>query len=96
MDQLSDLNVGCFCIDFLARCLFQVTILLKSDFDCLRSYVLSSINKVTTGTKKFVAVIANFTLPVELIITQIENQFKIRIVPQLIKRISMILHKLLK
>ena len=69
--------MGCFTINFRARCLFQVTVLLKPDFDCSSSYVLSSVDKVTTGTESFVSVIANFTLPVELIITQAGNQIKI-------------------
>ena len=75
MGQLSDLNMGCFTTDFLACYLFQVNVLLKPEFDCLSSYVLSPVDKVTTETKSFVSVMSNFTLPVELIITQVANQF---------------------
>ena len=88
--------MGCFTTDFLTCFLFQVNVLLKPEFDCLSSYVLSSVDKVTTGTKSFVSVMSNFTLPVELIITKVGNQFKIRIIPQLIRRISRILEKLLR
>ena len=64
MDQLNDLN-GWY--------LFQLIVLLKPDFN----FILSWVDKVTTGTWSFVSVTANFSAPVELVITQLEDHVKI-------------------
>ena len=81
LDQLSDLNVGfvytCFRSDWY---LFQLTVLLKPDFTCWSNFALSWVDKVTTGEKIFVSVIANYSAPVEFVImTQIDGHVKIRL-----------------
>ena len=37
--------------------LFQLTVVLKPDYNCLPGFTLSSVDKVTAGTKCFVSVI---------------------------------------
>ena len=44
----------------------------------------------------FVSVIANFPAPAELLITQIDDYVKMRLISQWINRISRVLQKLLK
>ena len=38
------------CIVTFDWCLFQLIVLLQSDFDCSNSFALSQADKVTTGT----------------------------------------------
>ena len=54
------------------------------------------VDKVATGTYNFVSVISNFSSAVELVITQVDYHFKIKLISQLIKGISGVLQKLLK
>ena len=53
--------------------LFQLIVLLRPDFNRWSNFALSWVDKVTTGTKSFVSVIANLPAPVELVITQIDD-----------------------
>ena len=76
--------------------LFQLIVLLKTDFNCWSSFVLSWIDKVTTGTQSFVLVIANIPAPVELVMTQVHDHFNWRLILQLINDIPSVLQKLLK
>ena len=76
--------------------MFQLVTLLKPDLNCYNNFSLSSVDKVTTGTYKFVPVILNFPSPRELIITQFVDHIKFELTPQLIKGISRVLQKLLK
>ena len=50
-----------FCTSFVVwdRYLLQFMVLLKSDSNCLRSFILSWLDKVTTGTWSFVSVTWN-------------------------------------
>ena len=81
-----------------ARFLFQLIVLLKPDFNCGSHFALSWVDKVTTGTSRFVSVIVNvgtwFAMLV-LITTQFSDQSKISSTSQLIKGISKVLQKLL-
>ena len=56
--------------------MFQLITLLKPDPNCCNNFSLSFVDKVTTGTYKFVLVILNFPLPVELVITQVDDHVK--------------------
>ena len=58
--------------------------------------MFSYVDKVITGTKSFVSVIANVPAPLELVRTQVDDHVKIRLTSQLIKGISRALQKLLK
>ena len=51
--------------------LFQLIAFLNPDFSCSSNFSLSLVDKVTTGTYKFVSVIANFPSPVELVKTHL-------------------------
>ena len=53
-----------------------VIVLLKPEFDCWSNFALSWVDGVTTGTKNFVSVILNLPLPVELVITQVDDHVK--------------------
>ena len=77
-------------------CLFQLIVVLKPDFNCWSNFALSWVDKVTTETKSFASALANLTAPVELVITQIDEQVKMRLISQLVNSISRGLHKLLK
>ena len=57
MDELSHQNI-CFVVD-----------LLKTVSNSFNSFILSSVDKVTTGTYLFVFVNANFVFPVAEVIT---------------------------
>ena len=76
--------------------MFQLITLLKPDLNCCNNFSLSSVDKVTTGTYKFVSVILNFPLPVELVKAQLGDHVKIKLTSQLIYGISRVLQKLLK
>ena len=76
--------------------LFQLIVLLKPDFNCWSNYALSWVDNVTTGTKSFVSVIANLIAPVELVITQADDQVKMRLTSKLINDISRVLQNFLK
>ena len=101
MDQLIDLIFFFFFFFFTYVFgsnwyLFQLIVLLIPDFNCWSNYALSWVDNVTTGTKSFVSVIANLIAPVELVITQVDDQVKMRLTSQLINGISRVLQKLLK
>ena len=76
--------------------MFQLITLLKPDFNCCNNFSLSSVDKVTTGTYKFVSVISNFLSRVKLVITQVGDLVKIKLTSQLIKGISRVPQNLLK
>ena len=76
--------------------LFQLIVLLNSDFNCWSNFALSWVDKSTTGRKCFVSIIANLPAPVELVITQDDDHVKMRLTSQLINGISRVLPKLLK
>ena len=76
--------------------MFQLITLLKPDFNCSNNFSLSFVDKVTTGTYKFVSVVLNFPGPVELVITQFDDHVKFKLTSQLINDISRALQKLLK
>ena len=76
--------------------LFQLFTLLKPDLNCWSSLELSCVDKVTTGTYNFVSVILNIPAPVELVIIQVDDHYKIKLTLQFIKGISRVLQKLLK
>ena len=67
-------------------------------FNCSRDFALSSVYKVTTRTQSFVSVIENavvWTTALLATIPQLPDQFRSRVISQLIKRISRVLQKLL-
>ena len=76
--------------------MFQLSTLLKPDFNCCNNVALSCVDKVTTGTYDSVSVISNFPSPVELVITQVDENVKIQLTSQLINDISRVLQNLLK
>ena len=57
---------------------------------------MSSVDRVTTETRSFVLVTANFVAPVAAEITQSSDQVRIRLISQLIRNISRVLQKLLQ
>ena len=63
---------------------------------CCYSFVLSWVDKVTTGAQSFVSVIANFIVPVAEEVTQSAEEVRMRLISQLIKGISRVLQRLLK
>ena len=82
---------------FLGRYLFQLIVLLKPDPNCLSSYVLSWVDKATTGTKSFVSVILKSgTWFAAVPATRIQSLvlFNWRTMSQLIKDISSVLQRL--
>ena len=50
---------SCGSIDTFDRYLFQLIVLLKSDFNCFINVILSWVGKITTEIYSFVSVIAN-------------------------------------
>ena len=69
-----------------------------TDFNCSKNFALSSVDKVTTRTQSFASVIENavvWTTALLATITQLPDQFRSRVILQLIKRISRVLQKLL-
>ena len=76
--------------------LLRLIVLLKPDYNCCNSFALSWVGKITTRTRSVVSVIANFSTPAESVITQVDEQVRMRLVSQLIKGISRVLQKLLK
>ena len=76
--------------------LLRLIVLLKPDYNCCNSFALSWVGKITTRTRIVVSVIANFSTPAESVITQVDEQVRMRLVSQLIKGISRVLQKLLK
>ena len=69
-------------------CLIFIQVILKPDFNCCNSFALSWVDKVTTGTESFVSVILNFVSPFVEEITQSSDQFKMRLISQLINGVS--------
>ena len=76
--------------------LFQLIDFLKPDYNCWSNFALSWVDKVTTGIQSFLSVIVNLPLPVELVMTQVDDHVKKRLTSQLINGISRVLQKLLK
>ena len=62
---------------------------MKSNFNWWSSFALPWVDKVTTSAIK------NVPVPVELLITQIDDHVKMRLISQLINDISKVLEKLL-
>ena len=58
---------------------------MNPDFNSCNSFTLSWVDQVTTGTKSYVSLIANFAawFTAELDITQFVDQFKMRLISQL-------------
>ena len=78
--------------------LFRLIVLLKPNFNCSNSFALSSVNKFTAGTRRFVSVNVNVvTWAPELDKTHLLGQVRIRFI-SLIIEISKVLEylKLLK
>ena len=50
------------------------------------SFALSWVDKVTNGTYNFISVIANLHAPVEIVITQVHDNVKMRLISQLIHK----------
>ena len=69
---------------------------MKSGVNCSNNVALFCFDKVTTGTYNFASVISNFTSPLEVLITQVDDHVHIKLTSQLIKSISRVLQKLLK
>ena len=71
---------------------------MNTDFNCCNSFVLLSVDKVTTGTQSFASVIVNVVawFAAALDIKQLAEHVKMRLISQLINGISRILQKLLK
>ena len=84
------------CTDSFDSRLFQLIVLLKPDFNCSRRFALSWVNKVTTGTWRFVSVIPNIASFVSFGNTHLLEQVKMRLIYQLIIGISGVLQKLLR
>ena len=76
--------------------LFQLTTLLKPEFICSNNFALFCIDTVTTGTYNLASLIANVPIPVELVITEVDDHVNIKIISQLIKGISRAFQKLVK
>ena len=76
--------------------MFQLIVLLKPDFNYWSNFTLSWADKVTTWTQSFVSVILNLLFPVELAITQVDDDVQKRLTLQLINSISKVLQKLLQ
>ena len=68
---------------------------MNPDFNCCNSFVLSLVDKVTTGRSSFVSVIGKVVTLSPSEITQFADQVTIRLISQLIKSISRVLQKLL-
>ena len=68
---------------------------MNPDFNCCNSFVLSLVDKVTTGRSSFVSVIGKGVTLSPSEITQFADQVTIRLISQLIKSISRVLQKLL-
>ena len=60
------------------------------------SFTLSSVDKVTTGTKSFMSVILNSVFSTTEKVTHFSDQVKLEIISQLINGILRVLEKLLK
>ena len=60
------------------------------------SFTLSSVDKVTTGTKSFMSVILNSVFSTAEKVTHFSDQVKLEIISQLINGILRVLEKLLK
>ena len=68
---------------------------MNPDFNCCNSFVLSLVDKVTTGRSSFVSVHGKVVTLSPSEITQFADQVTIRLISQLIKSISRVLQKLL-
>ena len=87
-----------FCVVVFVSYLFQLIVYLNLDFNCCNNFALSSIDKVTTGTKRFCISYCKFVawFSAALDITQFAGQVRMRLISQLINGISRVLQKLLK
>ena len=96
-DQLRNLNIGLLFLLILVCSIFLVLIivLLKPDFNCLKNFVLSWDDKVTTGTWRFVSVFENIVSRFVLLATILYavDQSRPRLISQLIKSILQVLQK---
>ena len=80
LDQLNNLNLDFVLITLvLINFCSNLITLLKPDLNCCNNFSFSSVDKVTTGTYKFVLVILNFPSPVELIITELGDHVNFKI-----------------
>ena len=96
-DQLSYLEISIgFLIVTFDWYLFQSIVLLKLIFKCYNSFALSLVDKDTTETQSFVSVSVNFSSPVKFVMTQCDNQVRMRLISKLVKAISRVFQKLLK
>ena len=71
--------------------LFQLNVLVKSDFNHWSSFALSWVDKVTSYK-----VVANLSAPVKLVITPVDDYVKMKLTSQLINDISRVLPELLE
>ena len=69
-----------------------VIFLLKLNSSCLNSCKLIWVHKVTTGTKSFVS----FTVKFVCLVPEEQEQVRLKLTLQSIKRISIVLQKLLQ
>ena len=79
--------------------LFQLILHLHLNFNCCNSFALSLIDKVITGIKNFVSVVASVVswfATVSNDRTQFADKSRIRSISQLISGFSRVLEKLLK
>ena len=67
---------------------------LNPYFKCDSNFVLSWVDKVTTGTSTFVSVIAKVVALYALKMTQFSYEVRVRLISQFIKGISRVLQKL--
>ena len=67
---------------------------MNPDFNCCNSFVLSLVDKVTTGRSSFVSVIGKVVTLSPSEITQFADQVTIRLISKLIESISRVLQKL--
>ena len=93
MGQLRNLNM---CLVLVLILLVDISSNLKPDFNFSSSFSLSSVDKVTIGTKGFVSAIANVVAFALLDSTHLSDQVKIALISKLIKTISRVLRKLLQ
>ena len=71
---------------------------LNPDFNCCGSFVLYWVDRLFNGTSNFVSVITKvvFLSTSQMIEFPVPNQVRIRLISQVIKGISRVLHKLLR
>ena len=66
---------------------------LNYDFNRCSNFVLSWVDKITTGIQIFVSAILNFVAQVTEEITQFSDQLKVTLISQLTNGISRVLQK---